>query len=142
AAAMAMTFAAYAAPAGWERPVAVAAVVLLVAVNYRGVTRTATLARIIVVAVLAALAIAVAAAWAGSPDTGGSTFLGDGLLSHGWYGILQAAGLLFFAFAGYARIATLGEEVREPRTIPRAILLALGIAAVIYAGIGVSLLAI
>ena len=37
----------------------------------------------------------------------------------GAYGILQAAGLLFFAFAGYARIATLGEEVVEPkRTIP------------------------
>ena len=143
AAAMAMTFAAYAAPAGWERPVAIAAVVLLVAVNYRGVTRTAALARIIVVAVLAALAIAVAAVWAGSPGAGGGTFLGEGLLSHGWYGILQSAGLLFFAFAGYARIATLGEEVRDPRrTIPRAILLALGIAAVIYAGIGVSLLAI
>ncbi|MYW04980.1 amino acid permease, partial [Streptomyces sp. SID3343] len=37
-------------------------------------------------------------------------------------GVLQAAGLLFFAFAGYARVATLGEEVRDPaRTIPRAI---------------------
>ena len=44
----------------------------------------------------------------------------------GPYGILQAAGLLFFAFAGYARIATLGEEVRDPqRTIPRAIPIAL-----------------
>jgi len=43
-------------------------------------------------------------------------------------GVLQAAGLLFFAFAGYARIATLGEEVRDPaRTIPRAIVAALGI---------------
>ena len=42
------------------------------------------------------------------------------------YGVLQAAGLLFFAFAGYARIATLAEEVREPeRTIPRAIVTAL-----------------
>jgi len=41
-------------------------------------------------------------------------------------GTLQAAGLLFFAFAGYARIATLGEEVRDPgRTIARAIPLAL-----------------
>ena len=30
------------------------------------------------------------------------------LLAHGWYGILQSAGLLFFAFAGYARIATMG----------------------------------
>ncbi|BAS17877.1 uncharacterized transporter Mb2022c [Arthrobacter sp. Hiyo8] len=39
---------------------------------------------------------------------------GDGLLAHGWYGILQSAGLLFFAFAGYARIATMGEEVRDP----------------------------
>ncbi|WP_425860059.1 APC family permease [Arthrobacter sp. TWP1-1] len=139
-AAMAMTFAAYAAPAGWERPVAIAAVVLLVAVNYRGISRTAALARIIVVAVLIALAIAVSAAWAGSPS--GGKIAGDGLLSHGWYGILQSAGLLFFAFAGYARIATLGEEVRNPRrTIPRAILLALAIAAVIYALVGVTLLA-
>ena len=41
-------------------------------------------------------------------------------------GAFQAAGFLFFAFAGYARIATLGEEVRDPeRTIPRAIPLAL-----------------
>ena len=47
-----------------------------------------------------------------------------------WRGILEAAGLLFFAFAGYARIATLGEEVVDPaRTIPRAIPLALGITA-------------
>ncbi len=141
-AAMAMTFAAYAAPPGWERPVAMAAVILLVAVNYRGVTRTAALARIIVAAVLAALAITVAAAWAGNPDSTSSDFLGGGLLAHGWYGILQSAGLLFFAFAGYARIATLGEEVRDPkRTIPRAILITLGIAAVIYACVAVTVLA-
>lgn len=152
-AAMAMTFAAYASPPGWERPVAMAAVVLLVAVNYRGVSRTAALARIIVVAVLAALALAVAAAWTGSTGLGStelsstapssSTFLGEGVFSHGWYGILQSAGLLFFAFAGYARIATMGEEVRDPRrTIPRAILLSLGIAATIYAGVCITLLAI
>jgi APA family basic amino acid/polyamine antiporter len=45
-AAMALTFAAYAAPAGWQRPLAVVAVLALVAVNYRGVTRTARLTRI------------------------------------------------------------------------------------------------
>ncbi|WP_269937513.1 APC family permease [Arthrobacter sp. HY1533] len=141
-AAMAMTFAAYAAPPGWERPVAIAAVVLLVAVNYRGISRTATLARIIVVAVLLALAIAVAAVWAGGTDAGAANIPGDGLLAHGWHGILQSAGLLFFAFAGYARIATLGEEVRDPRrTIPRAILLSLAIAAAIYACVAVTLLA-
>lgn len=140
ASAMAMTFAAYAAPQGWERPVAIAAVVLLTAVNYHGVTRTAGLTRILVVAVLIALAIAAAAVWGGSgPDFG--NLVGDGLLAHGWYGVLQSAGLLFFAFAGYARIATMGEEVREPRrTIPRAISIALGITILVYATIAVTLL--
>ncbi|MFF2844349.1 APC family permease [Paenarthrobacter sp. NPDC057981] len=142
AAAMAMTFAAYAAPEGWERPVAIAAVVLLTAVNYHGVTRTAGLTRVLVVAVLLALAIALAAVWGGSgPDFGG--IIGEGLLAHGWYGVLQSAGLLFFAFAGYARIATMGEEVREPRrTIPKAITIALGITIVIYSVIAITLLGV
>jgi APA family basic amino acid/polyamine antiporter len=55
--------------------------------------------------------------------------------------VLQAAGLLFFAFAGYARIATLGEEVRDPaRTIPRAIALALGVTVAVYALVAVAAL--
>ena len=55
--------------------------------------------------------------------------------------MLQSAGLLFFAFAGYARIATLGEEVRDPqRTIPRAIPLALGITIAVYAVVAASVL--
>lgn len=141
AAAMAMTFAAYVAPPGWERPVAILAVMSLAAVNYHGITRTARLTRILMVLVLAALTIIVAACWTGSsPDPG--KIAGEGLLAHGWYGILQSAGLLFFAFAGYARIATLSEEVREPRrTIPRAILIALGVTAVVYAAVAVTLLA-
>jgi basic amino acid/polyamine antiporter, APA family len=139
-AAMALTFASYAAPAGWERPVAVAAVVVLAAVNYRGVTRTAQLARVIVVLVLVALGVAVAAAASGGlphlPEVDAAS-----LVSHGPYGLLQSAGLLFFAFAGYARIATMGEEVREPaRTIPRAIVVALSITILVYAAVAVSLL--
>ncbi len=141
-AAMALTFAAYAAPAGWERPVAITAVVLLAAVNYRGVTRTAALTRIIVVAVLVVLAIVVAACWAPGAGVHVGTFDG-GVFSRGWYGILQSAGLLFFAFAGYARIATMGEEVLNPRrTIPRAIVVALGIAVAVYAAIAVSILSV
>ncbi|MGY1718089.1 APC family permease [Blastococcus sp. SYSU DS0552] len=140
-AAMALTFAAYAAPAGWERPVAVAAVLGLTAVNYRGVTRTAGLTRIIVAVVLTALAVAVAASLLGGATAAGGpvawTFTDGGL-----HGILQSAGLLFFAFAGYARIATMGEEVRDPgRTIPRAIPLALGITVAVYAAVAVTLLA-
>jgi APA family basic amino acid/polyamine antiporter len=138
-AAMALTFAAYAAPSGWERPVAVAAVVGLAAVNYVGVTRTALVTRVIVVISLLALAIVVAAG--ASTGLGAADWSGDHLVSHGWYGILQSAGLLFFAFAGYARIATMGEEVRDPsRTIPLAITIALAVTVVVYGVIAVTIL--
>jgi APA family basic amino acid/polyamine antiporter len=136
-AAMALTFAAYALPGPAERPVAAAAVVALVTVNVLGVTRTALLTRVIVVVVLACLAAGVVAAWGGAQPHG----IGDQLLSHGAYGILQSGGLLFFAFAGYARIATLGEEVIDPaRTIPRAIVVALALAVVIYGVVAVTIL--
>ncbi|WP_120521448.1 APC family permease [Arthrobacter celericrescens] len=145
-AAMALTFAAYLAPAGWERPLAIAAVLGLAAVNYRGVTRTARLARIIVTAVLLVLLLLVAACFAGAASPAGPGFGGmfdGGLLAGGWYGILQSAGLLFFAFAGYARIATMGEEVIRPeRTIPRAITASLGIAVLVYAAVAAGLLAV
>lgn len=137
-AAMALTFAAYAAPAGWQRPVAVAAVLALTATNYRGVTRTAGLTRVIVTVVLAALAVAVAAMLLGGAGSDGP---GTWAVEGGVLGVLQSAGLLFFAFAGYARIATLGEEVRDPaRTIPRAVLLALGGAVVVYLVVALALL--
>jgi len=117
---MALAFAAYAVPESGQRPVAVAAVIALAAVNYRGITRTARLSRLIVAVVLLALVLAVAAALLGGnpePDR-----VVPQLDTGGWYGVLQSAGLLFLAFAGYARIATLGEEVRDPaRTIPRAV---------------------
>jgi APA family basic amino acid/polyamine antiporter len=137
-AAMALTFAAYAVPPAWQRPVAVAAVVGLAAVNYRGVTRTAGLTRVIVAVVLFTLAVVVAAALlGGQADPGRLTAdLGDGLDP---YGVLQSAGLLFFAFAGYARVATMGEEVRDPaRTIPRAIIGALAIAVAVYAVVAIA----
>ena len=139
-AAMALTFAAYAVPPAWQRPVAVAAVVALAAVNYRGVTRTARLTRVIVAVVLVSLAVVVAAILAGG--LADSDRLRDVLAPDGGvYGVLQSAGLLFFAFAGYARIATMGEEVRDPRrTIPRSIVLALGIAVAVYAVVGIVLL--
>ena len=139
-AAMALTFAAYAVPVGWQRPVAVIAVVCLAAVNYRGVTRTAALTRIIVGLVLLALAVTVAASLGGG-QTEASGLSGWTAPTGGVLGVLQSAGLLFFAFAGYARIATMGEEVREPqRTIPRAILIALGATVVVYAVVAVSVL--
>jgi APA family basic amino acid/polyamine antiporter len=143
-AAMALTVATYALPGpAWaQRLVAVAVVLGLAALNYRGVTKTAALTRLLVAASLAAL-IAVVAAITFRMLSGSAQIAPDGLDNWGGtYGVLQAAGLLFFAFAGYARIATMGEEVRDPRrTIPRAIPIALFIAVAVYLVVGLAALA-
>lgn len=156
-AAMAITAAAYLVPGPWQRPVAVGAVVVLVGINVLGVTRTARVASVIVSAVLVVLAgvvaaglTAVAAGGWGAADTHAfpglyeldtSTAVVAGTPIGPVYGVLQAAALIFFAFAGYARIATLGEEVREPRrTIPRAIGIAFAVVVVVYAAVGAAAL--
>ncbi|WP_326651909.1 MULTISPECIES: amino acid permease [unclassified Streptomyces] len=138
-AAMALTVGAYAWPAQ-AHAVAVAAVVALTAVNYRGVQKSAWLTRAIVAVVLAVLAaVVVVSLGSGAADFGRLDVGADASAG----GVLQAAGLLFFAFAGYARIATLGEEVRDPaRTIPRAVPLALGIALLVYVCVAVSVLSV
>ncbi|MGE2716847.1 APC family permease [Mycolicibacterium litorale] len=138
-AAMALTVGVYVWPGG-ARLVAVAAVVALTAVNYAGIRKSALLTRIIVAVVLAVLAVVVVAALGfGDPSVERLT-VPDGITVGG---VLQSAGLLFFAFAGYARIATLGEEVRDPaRTIPRAIPIALGITLAVYALVAVAVLAV
>ncbi|MEU9862865.1 APC family permease [Streptomyces sp. NPDC047971] len=138
-AAMALTVGAYLWPEQ-AHAVAVAAVVALTAVNYGGVRKSALLTRAIVALVLAVLtAVTVTCFASGAVDFG--RLAPDEDVTAG--GVLQAAGLLFFAFAGYARIATLGEEVRDPaRTIPRAVPLALGITLVVYAVVAVAVLAV
>ncbi|MGA4508023.1 APC family permease [Propionibacteriaceae bacterium G1746] len=137
-AAMALTFSAYLTDDRWlQRALAVAAVVALAAINYRGVTRTARATRVIV-----AIVLTVLVAWTiTNLAAGGTHHLPSFELDAGALGIFQAAGLLFFAFAGYARIATMGEEVTDPaRTIPRAIIGALGIALVIYVVVALTLI--
>lgn len=136
-AAMALAVGSYVWP-GQAHAVAVAAVVALTAVNYAGVQKSAWLTRAIVAVVLAVLAAVVVASFtSGETDAARLDVGPDADLR----GVLQAAGLLFFAFAGYARIATLGEEVRDPaRTIPRAIPIALGITLAVYALVAVCVL--
>ena len=138
-AAMCLTFAAYAVPGpiGTQRAVGLVALAALTAVNYRGISRTAGLARALVAIALLALVVVVAAIATGGGASTARLGGWESVVSGGPYGILQAAGLLFFAFAGYARIATLGEEVRDPsRTIPLAIPIALGITVAIYLLVG------
>lgn len=120
------------------RLVAVLAILVLGSVNLAGIRSTARLSAVVVFLVLGGLFTLVLVVGAGL--AGGTlpvAFDSGTLFEGGWAGILQSAGLLFFAFAGYARMATLGEEVRDPRrTLPRAIVTALALTLVVYGVIG------
>src|SRR5262249_10126249 len=90
---------------------------------------------------LLALAVTVVAIWARGASLANLGGAGA-LTASGWYGILQAGGPGVFAFARDAPIAPLGEEGRDPgRTLPHAIALALRLAVLVYAVVGVSVLA-
>ncbi|WP_322097921.1 APC family permease [Nakamurella alba] len=135
-AAMAMTIGSYLLPEG-ARWTAAAAVVLVTALNCWGVHRGAAVTAVVVVLVIAVLVAVVIAALSSG------TSVGAPLVTTGATptGVLTAAGFLFFAFAGYARIATLGEEVRDPaRTIPRAIRAALAVTVLMYLALAAALL--
>jgi APA family basic amino acid/polyamine antiporter len=94
--------------------------------------------RVVLACSLVALTIAVVAGW----RTPGASLRWADPRGADVYHVLQAAGLLFFAFAGYARIATLGEEVREPAvTIPRAVPRALTGVLLLYLVVGVTTVA-
>jgi APA family basic amino acid/polyamine antiporter len=110
------------------RMFAITAVVILTAINVAGI-RSSTNASII----MAIIKVGVLAVFA---------FLGIGVVKlanyepftpTGLQGVLAASAIVFFAYTGYARIATLGEEIKEPeKNIPRAILTSLAIAAIVY----------
>lgn len=126
---------------GWLQPLALAAVVVLVLIAARGITGSAAFTIVVVSITLGALFLFVlgglgsldAAAgdrlwplWRPGPE-GGSPLRG----------LLHGAALMFVAYTGYGRIATLGEEVREPRrTIPRAIIITLAITMALYVAVG------
>ncbi|GAB2906888.1 APC family permease [Neomicrococcus lactis] len=132
-AAMAYTVGLYLAP-GYAVYLGLAAILVVTAINLLGITRTAFAARLVVIPVfLLLLTLALVALTGPSFQYDDAARLTASLAGSPWL-VFQAAGLMFFAFAGYARIATMGEEVRDPsRNIPRAIFGALGITFVIYA---------
>ena len=126
--------------------VAAAAVLALTVLSILGVQRTAKASKVLVGIVLVVLAVFLVMAW-GVPAAGSGAGVGETTATLGtsptidgeaWptrlLGVLGGAGFCFFAFAGYARIATLGEEVRDPdRTIPKAVMAAISIVIVVYA---------
>lgn len=143
-AAIALVFAEYIAPASKSLTASIA-IGLLTLINVMGINRTALVATIL--ASITTLYFTIAAtfgirfalihsATASNPNPNPLVLSVPGQLG----GILPAAAVLFFAFAGYARVATLGSEVRNAkRNIPRAILLSLGFVLVLYLALAISL---
>jgi APA family basic amino acid/polyamine antiporter len=119
-------------------PTALAAVVLLTLLVLSGIKRSNEVNIVIVSItllsliffVIAGLPVVLAAGW----DNFTPFFQADANNeSHTIGSVLQATALMFVAYTGYGRIATLGEEVREPqRTIPRAIIITLTITMLLY----------
>lgn len=113
------------------RAIAVGAIVMFTALNYFGVRRSSRLNLLIVAVSLGALLLFVTA---GAGAVRMSNL--EPFAPAGWRSVLESAAILFFAYTGYARIATLGEEVREPRTtIPKAVLITIGGAILLYAAV-------
>lgn len=113
--------------------VAAALIALFAVANMSGIRTTAGISLAIAVLVVGSLvAILSVAPWSGGEATEVET--------GSWWGVIQAAGLMFFAFAGYARMATLGEEVKNPRLVlPRIIVGTLIGVLVLYGLIGIAL---
>jgi APA family basic amino acid/polyamine antiporter len=144
AAAAAGVFGSYVLPSQ-PLPAAILVIVAATVLNTAGVRWTARGAYAMVGGTLAVLLVVVVIGLLGPQvDTVASAAtpkVERVAMPGGVLGVLTAAGLVFFAFAGYARIATLGEEVRDPdRTLRRAIAIALGIALVTYLLVAVALL--
>jgi basic amino acid/polyamine antiporter, APA family len=110
------------------RAAAVAAVLVMTAINAVGIRRSVSVTDVIVIfSILSLLSVAVI----GLPSVSFSNL--QPFAPYGVLGVLRATGLLFFAYTGYSRIATLVEEVRNPRhTIPRATVIALSTSTILY----------
>lgn len=73
-------------------------------------------------------------------QAGGTVWVAFLLLTgNGAGGVVGAAALVFFAFIGFDEVITLSEETRDPtRTVPRALLVALGLSALLYALVAIA----
>ena len=134
AGAAALTIGAYAWP-GYERIVGLVAVAVALALDLRGIVKSVRVTAVLVAFVLGVLgALVVSAVVSEAPSAPGAAALPPASAA----GLVAAAGILFVAFAGYARITVLGEEVRDPaRTIPRAMIASFLIVIVVYAVLAV-----
>jgi APA family basic amino acid/polyamine antiporter len=131
-AAIALVFEEYVAP-GSGRIAGVLAILGLMFINLFGINRTTGVAAVLACVTTLFIVFTVlisGTSVASAAPTSSSLPAGN---------ILQGAALMFFAFAGYARVATLGTEVRNPtKNIPKAIAISLGVVLVLYVSLAVT----
>lgn len=114
---------------GW--PAAVASILLMTALNLLGINRTAQMAAALAIITIGFIIFSISTGFAHGLSS--QSFSTDMLMPEANLSTLSAASIIFFAFAGYARVATLGDEVRDPKkNIPKAIAISLGAVLVIY----------
>ena len=131
AAAAALTIGVYVWP-GQERVLAVTAIAVALVIDLWGIVRS-TLVNGVLVALLIMMVLGfVIVGGTHLPDSVSTPVAPGGALA-----VMASAGIVFVAFAGYARITVLGEEVRAPaRTIPLAMLLSFAVVLVLYLAVG------
>jgi basic amino acid/polyamine antiporter, APA family len=120
----------------WTVPVALLTVLVLTLTALGGLRRSNQANTVIVGATLLALSFFVLTALPIALQNGAANFtpfFPNSVFSDSVGEILQATALMFVAYTGYGRIATMGEEARSPRqTIPKAMILCLGITMLLY----------
>lgn len=113
--------------------ISIVAVVFLTGANYFGIKKAGTLNLFIVSITLLSLIYLI---FSGIPEVRMENF--KPFAPFGISGIAEASALLFFAFTGYARIATLAEEVKHPeKTIPKAVIITIVTAIILYTAVSV-----
>lgn len=122
----------------WRVAIALLAVLVLTGIVLQGIQRSNLANRFIVSISLITLVFLVIAGIPPIIADGGAGLLPASGTSPSLGSILQASALMFVAYTGYGRIATLGEEVREPRTtIPRAIVVTMMVVMALYLSVAI-----
>tara|TARA_B100001027_G_scaffold174150_1_gene125391 strand:+ start:550 stop:1716 length:1167 start_codon:yes stop_codon:yes gene_type:complete len=126
--AIALTLGNYISPV-YSKELGVALSVIVFTIGYKGITKTASIAKwlvLIVIAILALFCIAILL----TPEANIYIPLLDGFSISN---LFLSASIWFFAFTGYSRLATYGEEIKNPEEIiPSSILTGLGLTVIIY----------